>query len=232
MQLKTSNTIKFFEEGFYQRWDLLPYENDYDPAVFLGLYNESDVQAAIAHKGFKILVFTGADIGNYERLSHFNCISDQYNLHNAGIIPIKSYEDFKPTPLGEYIYIYCSTEAYGFHEKFKLQMAREVAEHFEGKLLIGYHGNSIDKLRKEYYNKSFINLQLNPNAGFTTALEMAHMGRKSISNYNADFCIPFSNTYDIVDSIKREQENIGKTRTLNIKLLNSSEWLTPKFWQQ
>lgn len=232
VQLKTSESIKFFHEGFKNRWDLKEYEDNEAPAVFFGLYTDHDVNLCLNHKGFKVLLFAGQDITNYPRLKHLNCISDQYIELHGKIIPVKSYDIFKPVPLGEKIYVYSSTNSKGFHDKFRMETVAELQKHFGyDKVLIGYHGNTIETMRDQYYSNSFINLQLNKDAGFTSALEMAHMGRKSISNYNASFCLPYNSVNEIIEHIEKEQQYIGQTRELDLSFLfNSNEWLTKEYW--
>lgn len=232
-QAYISNTIKFFEQGFKDRWQLKDYEDTQAPAVFVGIYNSEDISRVNNHKGDKILVFTGADINNYRLFKNENCISDQYTFKHKLIIPIKSYELFKPIPLGEKIYVYMSTNSDGFKAKFRMDIVERLQDHFKDDILIGYHGNTIEEMISNYYSKSFINLQLNKDAGFTTALEMAHMGRRSISNYEAPFCVNYKNLDMVVNLINQQKKYIGKAIDLKINdyICNSDKWLTNNFWK-
>lgn len=233
-QLKTSSAIKFFEQGFANKWQLKEYTDITAPTVFFGIYNNEDITAVEMHLGEKILVFAGADIINYERFKHLNCISDQYIFKKNLIIPVKSYDNFKPTKLGNKVYIYSSTKNDAFHLKFKTNIIFHLYEQFGKDLfLIGYHGHTMQEMITNYYSKSFLNLQLNKDAGFTTALEMAHMGRRSISNYPANFCLPYENIDDIIRLINNEKELIGTNMEINLNnlLFNSTQWLNLDFWQ-
>jgi len=110
-------------------------------------------------------------------------------------------------------------------------------DHFgEHSFVLGYQGFPIEYVYENYYKKSFINLQLNPAAGYTSALEMAHMGRTSVSNYPAPFCCPYKNTEEIIRIIELERENIGKERLVTAqsaqKTCNiSDEWLNTEYWK-
>ena len=233
-QLRTSNAIKFFEKGFADKWNLSKYDNINTPAVFFGVYNQDDINAIEEHKGEKILVFAGADIKNYERYKHLNCISDQYIFKKNLIIPVKSFDKFKPTKVGDKIYVYMSTDDDNFKAKFRYDIVLELMNHFgPDNFITGYHGNSIDEMITNYYSKSFINLQLNKDAGFTTALEMAHMGRRSISNYHAPFCLPYKNVDDIIELIEKEKQFIGTNVELDLSgiLYDNPNWLTLDFWK-
>lgn len=233
-QLRTSNAIKFFEKGFADKWKLKEYTDITAPAVFFGVYNDEDVRAVEMHLGEKILVFAGADIINYERFKHLNCISDQYIFKKNLIIPVKSFDKFKPTTLGDKIYVYMSTNDDNFKNKFRFDIVRELMNHFgTDNFIVGYHGHSIDEIITNYYSKAFVNLQLNKDAGFTTALEMAHMGRRSISNYPAPFCLGYKSVEDIIELIENEKQFINTNVTIDISkyLFDSTDWLRLDFWK-
>ena len=233
MQLHVSNTIRFFGDGFAGRWHLSPYTNSNDAAVFLGLYDYADIIQAQNHKGFKVLVFTGADLVNYESLKHFNCISDQYDW-GKGIIEIKDYSSFTPVKLGDKVYVYSSIATPHFHSKFRMDMVEELKGWYGAdNFIIGYHGMGINDLRDNVYSKAFVNLQLNPNAGFTTANEMQRMGRQSVSNYKAPFCLPFQSVSDILKHIELESKKIGTVQYLRQapNLITDNRWMDKAFWK-
>ena len=58
-QAKFSGGVKFFEQGFLDRWGLERYNNIHEPCFFAGVNTDEDVKIINAHKGFKVcLLYT------------------------------------------------------------------------------------------------------------------------------------------------------------------------------
>jgi hypothetical protein len=225
------------------RWNLIPYHSSEDPALFVGIYSSEDVARFNDHNGLKVVLFGGADMPNVKCLKgNFFVVCDEfsyeYSLSNYYLgkvkkirIPFKDYSRFKPIPLGDKIYCYQSNYTEGGKKKYRYDLLMGVINYFgPDNVLIGYQGNSMETMIDKYYSKSFVNLQLNPIAGFTTALEMAHMGRVSISNYYAPFCFGFNDLSDIIKQIESIKTNNFVANPEGF-LHDSDDWLDINFWK-
>lgn len=241
-QCKFSDSVKFFENDFLNRWQLEQYHDVNKPAVFVGIYSTNDISNIIKHKTECIVIPCGADfprIGAVKHLKNVTFLSTNSEtsryFHQLGIkfiqknIPFKSFEQFKPTPKGDKVYVYINNSSGNAQLKYKIDQLQSTIDYFGKDLFIfGTQGNSIEYCIENFYAKSFINIQLNPFGGFTSALEMAHMGRKSISNNKTSFCINYSSNVDIITAIQTEMANKTLDNSVFNYLDNSNDWL--KIW--
>lgn len=242
-QCHISDSLKHFKEGFFSRWNLVDYRDTHEPALFVGCYG-SDYITINNHRGFKLILFGGADIPNILRLKinpYTHIVVDEFTYKHSmskyyGFVkkfvrvPWKDYSEFTPMPLGDKIYCYQSMDSPGCRAKYRYDILERVIEYFgRERVLIGYQGNTIKTMIDEYYSRSFVNLQLNPIAGFTTTLEMAHMGRLSVSNYEAPFCWYWETADDVINIITSidEMRLVADPKGF---LHDSSDWLEENYW--
>ena len=54
-QCKFSHALRYFEQGFRERWGLNPYYNRFEPCIFVGVYDMNDVNFINNHRGFKLI---------------------------------------------------------------------------------------------------------------------------------------------------------------------------------
>jgi hypothetical protein len=242
-QAHISKSLDLFRDGFMSRWNIVPYHDCEAPALFVGIYSSVDVAKFNDHNGLKIVLFGGADMPNIKCLKgNFFVVCDEFsydhslsNYYSGKVkkirIPFKDYSDFKPVPLGNKIYCYQAGQSSLCGAKYRYDILKEVIKYFgSDKVIVGYQGHDIDYVRENYYAKSFVNLQLNPMAGFTSALEMAHMGRLSISNHRAPFCIHYKDVADIIlkiESIERNRLTADPSGFLH----ESDDWLYTEYWK-
>lgn len=238
-QCKFSDSVRFFEQKFLERWGLTRYKNNNDPCVFFGVYSTADVELIKSHTGYKVVIFVGADVPNIQRIKGINNVlyaSDKVNIleiYKANklpyfdkIIPVKDYSEFTPCEKGDKIYVYINNNQEGNKVKHMVGLLEPAINYFgKDKFLFGVHGHTMEEMIEEYYKKSFLNIQLNPYAGFASALEMAYMGRKSVSNNPAPFCINYKTPNSIIEIIKNEMNN--KTLDYSVKnyLYEKNDWL-------
>jgi hypothetical protein len=229
-QVYMSECIKHFHDGFRDVWGLRPYDNPNEPALFVGMYNTQDLATANNHKGRALTLFSGADISNSEYVeTPIVCDEYQSKLINTtqdvkivSQINYRSFDKFKPTPLGNKIYCYQNEDTNGNRSKYRYDLLEKVMQHHE--IIIGYHPHT-DEEMIEIYKECYLGLQLNPSAGYTSTKEMAHMGRETISNRPSPFTIPFEEdellntintisrarvSYEHTSKVAREFINIGK----------------------
>jgi|688.fasta_scaffold09823_23 hypothetical protein len=254
-QVHVSSVLeKYFGDGFRKKWNL---KNSYDenlPCVFVGLYNGEDIKKFVNHKSYRIVIWGGADMVSshlnlvaklindgrtftYAYPGYFSNILTKHNLkHKQIYIPFKDYSMFKPTPLGEKIYVY-----YGIHgnkpDYFNWDtIIKPIIKHFGEENVIYSKYKTIDFLKENFYEKSFVYLKTNEKGGCTTMFELGHMGRKTIGigHEGLPNFVSYKNINDIINKIEIEKNNIGKIMTdisdKTKKIFTGNEWLNLKFW--
>ncbi len=245
-QVYVSGGVKFFRQGFKDRWGMGDYNNIRKPAIFIGMYNNTDIEVLKRHKGFKVVWLTGVDRGNAQQVMSVPgvvfCLSkigldwfketmggvpDQYKVVR---LPIKDYSGFEPVPLGKNVYCYVGK---GNNKgKFREELIREIAAKSRHPFLFGIQGQSIHRIKKQYYTQSFINIKLNPFAGTTSAYELAHMGRRSVCNRADLWYINWQDVDHVVDIIEEESKKIGMMPECLVPddHFVGEEWLNVNFW--
>ena len=237
--LRFAFSVKFFEAGFRERWGLGEY-NPHEPSVFVGCYSSSDLAVIAAHKGLKIVFLLGGDLGNFQYLKDLPGIifaSDKMQIiqlydkaqvsHIARPIPLKDFSAFEASPSTDNkIYCYVNRGEKAHLLKHGVYSIQRVIDHFgKNKFIFGVHGKTTSEVIRDYYSPCVLNLQLNVYAGFTSTLEMAFMGRKTISNTIGPFCIPYSSNDEIISIIEREiSKPIGESLVGNY-LMQDHSWL-------
>lgn len=238
-QVRFSESVKFFEQGFLNRWNLDSYYNIHEPCFFAGVYDSNDIKIINTHKGFKVIWNTGRIRDIFTMINPENVIvmdsgvidhssiKGKYKIKKASI-QIKDFSMFKPGVLGDKIYCYLGDTAskeimgFSFMEKLKMKTPFDI--------IYGFLGNNIEFVKEQYYDKCFVNIKPNVIGGITTAAELAYMGRMTISNTKTPFCINYKN--DILDIITKESKKIG---TLQSSMIGDfynigDEWKQVKFW--
>lgn len=246
-QVKFSSSIKFFEKDFCNKWNLKPYFDINKPCFFMGVYSNIDVDFINNHKGFKVVGHTsyirdcffdihiGDDIVvkySFVGKEIYENLLNRYRLKCVNI-GMKDHSQFKPTILGEKIYFYTNQprkmQYYGY------PIIEEIKNKIDYEIIEGYQGNSIEYVRENYYNNCFLNIKPSIWGGNVSATELAHMGRMTISNIDAPFCIRYNDIDDILKIIKDESKKIGTIQervaeeTKKI-FIDSDEWLNVDFW--
>lgn len=234
-QCRFSLAIHFFKKGFFDRWKLKEYKDSAAPCLFFGAYTDADVAAINGHRGLTLVWLAGADIRNAGKLKKTAIIVNWVHwlpeIHKykpvCRIIPQNiTYRDFSkytPQPLGTKIYCYQNSPNDRNKDKYRFFMLEKVIERYGDKVIIGYHGNTEAQMM-QIYRRCFINLQFSPTAGFGSTLEMAHMGRPSVSKERADFCYHYETMQDIYDIIDSVQPNIYKVSEAAREFVKPTDW--------
>jgi hypothetical protein len=248
-QSHISSSLIYFHDVFRSKWNLSAYTNPEAPALFVGFYNHTDISLFNNHKGFKLALFGGADMPNVGRLKgNFKIVVDQFSYthrlkkYYSGKIDKfirvawKDYSGFDPAPLGDKIYCYQNQMTEGNKAKYFYKELQRITEYFgPSMVIIGYHGKPMEYVKEQYYSNAFVNVQLNPMAGFTTSLEMAHMGRVSISNYQAPFCRGFSSIVDAIAYIRKVKNQPPDPKEVHQQakdfVVSTNEWLKIDYWK-
>lgn len=245
----------YFGKGFRAKWGLNPYNDPTKPSIFLGLYNNNDINAFLNHKSHRIITWGGADMVPQQLNIVKNVINDsktytwgtpgsfsntltQHNIpHKSTYIPYKSYNDFHPTPLGENIYVYK-----GIHgdrpDYFKWNEIIDPLIHTFGKDRVIHTQHTDPKtLKEEYYDNCFVYIKPSPKGGCTTMWELAHMGRRTIGNgmEGLNNFTQYDNINHLLELIMDESKYIGQLREdISLSVMEDlvgDEWLNLKFWK-
>jgi hypothetical protein len=216
-QVRFSNSVKFFEEGFCERWGVTTYRDLTAPCFFAGVYNMNDVKVINNHKGFKLIWNPGRVREIFNHISPQNVIVMEGWVDCSSInkrfkvkqscIEIKDFSMFTPNPLGNKIYCYLGNSrlkevmGYSFIESIRKKVLFEV--------IYGYQGHNIQYVKERYYDNCFVNIKPSITGGFTTAQELAFMGRKTLSNAFAPFCTSYKSITEVIEFIQEESKKIG-----------------------
>ena len=246
-QVRFSKSVKFFQNGFINRWGVRTYSDTGAPTLFLGLYNDSDVDAINNHRGIKVLWHPGSVKSMFTDVDSEGLIvivgkgvdfdiPDRYDKRVIDVpikdfIQIKDYSPYTPVPLGGKVYAYLGRDT----KSSKTVMGYELVKYLDALLpfdfIYGYQGHSEGFVRDVYYRESFINIKPNLTGGTTTAIEMAYMGRKTISNALAPFILNYTNTDDICALITEEASRIGQMpEPLITDDFVFNDWQNLKYW--
>ena len=94
-------------------------------------------------------------------------------------------------------------------------------------------GRTINKLKIDLYDKSFIYFKPALVGGTTTSNELALMGRETISNAEGEFYLPYNSIEQACEIIEDKAKNIDKVigSVLNKNYFDTGkEWLNKNFW--
>jgi hypothetical protein len=247
-QARFSRSIVFFEKDFLKLYSLKRYTDENAPCIFMGVYGQDGVDVINAHKGKKIVLNTGAMRSVFLNINsvntvismpkgvevdvygkYYNAVCSKYSIKKCNF-PLKDFSYFKPDVFGDKIYCYLGSKTRA------QQMGAGLINELKGKLkfeiLIGYQGHSIKDLKTDFYDKCFLNIKPNLTGGFTTAIELAYMGRKTISSSTAPFCINYNTMDDVLNLINKESKKIGTTQPSCVGTWFDTEfeWLNTEFW--
>ena len=257
-QLYVSRSLNHFKQGMKEKWNLKNYSNPNKPSIFLGIYNNEDLQFALNHQSYGIVIYGGNDL-NPKRVKKlfsikkntfftfgYAWIADFFIKHNIKykqmILPIKKFDDLKPTKLGKNIYVYIGQPNNKRYEYFKFdEVIIPLIENFGENRVIWVKGNShvnFKSLVENYYNDCFIFVKPNIRGGSTTMWELAHMGRKTIAQNQggATNVLEYRDLNHMIDLIYEESKKIGTVQNEvhdSIKEIfqNNDDWLKLNFWK-
>ncbi len=243
-QVRFSKAVNHFRRGFHQRWGTEEYHDPSAPALFMGVYNDADVEAINEHNGWKIVsnlgrirdIFHSIDPfmvvvrGGALHRDHYEALRRKYKVVYARF-QIKDYSACVPTPLGDSVYFYAGSKRR--RSRYKYNLMRDVEKMIKFPVIYGYQGHTMDEVIDKMYSKSFIHVKFAEVAGLTTTFEMAHMGRPTICNNDFPFCIPFRGTKDVARIIKERSKLIGTTPSSIMPdnfFFSDEHWRDLNFW--
>lgn len=247
-QAHVAPEIAFFKKAFLEINNLDEYSNLYEPAIFFGANQSSDL--INKHKGYKVILPSRPNdypkISNYHK-TLFIC-SENYqlpeNVIKKHITPkIKNYDMFKPNTLGDKIYFYSGFTQGNNLWKFN-SLIHKIQQKIPYQIITTSHQKLTDYydihyLKNHYYDKCFLNINLTDGAGLSTVIELGLMGRKTIFNnphknniQRIEFpnFIPWKNFDDLINIIQLESKKINTIQEPIDAHNVGDEWLDLDFW--
>jgi hypothetical protein len=250
-QVCFSRSVKSFEKGFCDLWGVSPYKDKEQPALFVGVYRQEDVDNINNHSGFKAVWHTGRardcitnlnPNGVVIRISPMHIMDRLTNKTKASryyiekfntkycTFPIRDFSACTTTPLGENIYCYLGNER--GKKLMGGDLVMEIEKRTDFNIIVGLRGKDYQWVIDNWYNECFVGLKPSMTGGCTTAIELAHMGRYTISNTYGLYYKPYSDIDDILRIIDEESKKIG---TIQKPLIDGyfdtgEEWKEVGFW--
>ena len=257
-QTYISPALVDFTDGWINKWNFTQYTDVNAPCVFFGMYNQQDADVFMSHKGPRIMIFGGNDMHepqlnilkqsitdgktfSFQPPGEFSDTLTKFEIpHKQAYLAVKDYNDLKPTPLGENIYIYLGRPDNRRYEYFKYEeVVRPLVQVF-GEDRVHWVTESttlpFNKLVSKYYQNSFCYVKPNSRGGATAMHELAHMGRRTIGKGHTgiDYFTEYSDLQNLLDLIMEESKYIGRVRedvADSVKdLFVGEEWLSLKYW--
>lgn len=253
-QAHVSSMIRqYFEQGFHSRWNLEKYTDSNKPCVFFGLYTEEDRKAFLNHKSYSIVIWGGGEFNDENVifastkekaiLVGYGWMIEKYQKlgisYQKLIVPVKDYSMFKPSTLGDKVYVYAGIHG-NRHGYFKWgSIIKPLMKEYGEDRFIYTSFRNINELVEEYYNNCFLYIKPNERGGSTAMWELGLMGRKTVANSQGN--LPNVVGYKNLDEIKRiidiEAKKIGtiqNTLAEEVKscFVNTNEWLNLEYYEE
>lgn len=246
-QAIVGNTIHFFKKGFMDRWGFKEYYDPEKPLVIFGYDSQAHIYEN--HKGYKLIIpSTPDDIPNFQNLTNHKktiYVSDKIQSSPEEIIfknetiEIKDYSIFRPNTLGDKIYYYSGFKN-GWSGRWGENTIKEIQKNIDYEIITTQHLEKKDMfnvkyLKENYYDNTFLNLNLSKENGMTTVREMGLMGRKTITmrdkiHYQYKCIINCNSVDNIIETINEESKKIGTTQPSINSHTVSDEWLNLEYW--
>tara|TARA_R110000824_G_scaffold303586_1_gene491319 strand:+ start:324 stop:1097 length:774 start_codon:yes stop_codon:yes gene_type:complete len=241
------DTVGFFKKGFMERWGFKEYYDINKPVVFFGIEGKQDI--FLNHKGWKLLIpSTPHDIPDFHTLkklqktilvSKKNTEIPNNIICRKETIQIKDYSIYQPNTLGNKVYFYSGFKN-GWSGRWGEELINEIQKNIDFEIFTTPHLGienyfNINYLKENYYDKSFLNLNLSMDNGMTTVREMGLMGRKTITmrthpQYNYPCIINCNNIKEIINVINEEAKKINTIQPSIESHTVGNEWLDLNYW--
>ena len=247
-----------FSHRLRERYGFGDYTDINEPCFFWGALGET--YKINNHKGLKIVKFLTPldctvinEINNDENLfivyDPFFKTETDFNFVNIEF-EFSDFSMFQPKPMGDKIYCYMR-DPLEFRKDILEQIQRGI--NFEilygGEVRDARYYDTLENLKKNYYDKCFLSINLSSKHGYTTVRELGCMGIKTIMyspykfpsiiqlnnytrNFNGDGSSINVDIYEIIEKINYESRNIGYTGVrMNPHNINN-EWVYVDFWEK
>jgi hypothetical protein len=243
-----------FSDRLKKRYGFVDYYDINSPCFFWGGLGE--IKKINDHRGLKIIKFiTPSDC---ETLNDLENSDNLFIINDPLLKPIKNYKFadiefeyqdysiFKPKVLGDKIYSYMR-DPIEFQKNIILEIQKKINYEiiFGGEVSNAKYYDTLENLKRNYYDKCFLSLNLSGKHGYTTVRELGLMGIKTVmrspykfpsiiglKNYSIEGSQVKIDIDEIVDIINDESKKIGfiqnEINPHNVK----NEWIKTDFWYE
>lgn len=250
-QVIVDESIIFFKKRFIEKWDLKEYCDKDKPLIFFGFWTFGNVYEN--HNSYKLIIpSVPQDLPDFRNLKNNKktillidrekypdyYIPDDVIVKNI-VIEIEDNSIFKPTVLGDKIYYYSGFKN-GWSGHWGEEVISEIQRNIDYEIITTSHLNKcdmydIDFLKENFYDKSFLNLNLSVQNGMSTVRQMSLMGRKTITMrdkewYNYRSLINCDSIENVIETIKIESKKIGTIQAPINPYNVGGEWLDLNYW--
>jgi len=245
-----------FGNDFRNHWNLNKYFDSNVPSIFLGVYTDLDRRILTEHQATSIIIFGGSDLTHVKSINlvkslvdsgksftfaypgHFSkYLYDNKIKHKQLHLAVKDYSSYKPSPLGDKIYVYRGING-GKDDYYRWNdIAPILSDTFGSSSILHTSNQPHESLISNFYEKCFVYIKPNPSGGCTSMFELGMMGRNTIGKGHSNLgnFIEYSNTHELINLIKIESQFAGKVREdVSLNTINSfigPEWLDLEFWK-
>lgn len=193
-QAYVSQSVADFD--WFKRFNLLPYHDRNKPALFIGMYSESDLKFLKKHKNKAIVKWCGYDsmmVKNFRlfKKPHIKNITVHPNVFdrlkslkiNCELVKLYSTnENIYQGISGDSVFAYCPPTLNNYHRTDLIRKLRKEFSIIKGDGKIPQH-KWHDGKKYKYYNQCYIGLVLNDYAGGVgTITELLLQGKYCITN--------------------------------------------------
>jgi len=202
------------------KFDLRLYDNPDEPIVMYGLYRPEDYQFLTGYKNKIYVLWCGTDariaIGDrINKVISSGCVNIAKNkqIHDtlktkgisSKIIPVTPTPlDITPQEKGNKVYCYIGSK--GKEQQYKVKALKYLENNVKYKFIYAYHNSYTREELIDIYGQCFIGIRLLDHDGLSNSIiEMALMGRRTISNNHIPGTIPWFKLRALPQVINRER---------------------------
>jgi hypothetical protein len=247
--------VRSFRYSFLDKYQLREYYRKDLPAVFFGCYTKQWHNIR-AHQGELVVIWAGTDAYNLRFNPDFCKFlrENWFRIHHVAIsryieedlasvglmfksMPITphGYAGFEPKPAGGSVYCYMPEVRQEFYGIDTLNKVKKLlpATPF---IIANVNTYSRTKLIHSIYPSSFIGLRLTAHDGLSNSVvEMALMGRRSVSNAGYPGTIPWTTAESVAQAIEKEKSHPPNpqrvAKEMKRWLNHTPDWLMTESWE-
>lgn len=169
-QLYTSRHVRFFEKFILNKYKMHRYNNNIEPTIFLGCYENKDIDLIKKHKGLKVVIFGGSDLNkNFvsklkikDKLQKLSMLDNIYLLSISDFIKkVIDFHNIKnirmpicfatqnmnlyPVNKGKYVYVYANMAS---SAKYNIPLINKIISKMpDTQFIITSHGKNTSRFK-------------------------------------------------------------------------------------
>ena len=228
--------LKQFKKRLMGKYSLVQFNNQNEPAIAFGLYNQHLVDIILRTNAMVVIVWSGTDAYDFcfrPKTLNYNGLLQKKNVRHIAIskwvsndlskrgiphicLPVNvasiDIKKFEPVPLGTKIYTYSFSRRPNLYGRQMIDAVKKKLPDIEfiDNLTEGFNLQYTPNEMPKIYEQCFMGLRPTLHDGCSnTVIELGLMGRKCIHNGWIPGSISWYGVDDIVANIRHEQTKIG-----------------------